>query len=362
MADIKNIRNEIDAVDKEMAKLFIKRMDLSKEVALYKQSVGAKIEDKQREEEILAKNSLLIENDEYKPYYADFLNSNMRISKRYQKRILSGMTVAVSGTKGAFAYITAGKIFGETVSSPFADFNSAYLAAQSGECDLAFLPLENSFGGDVGAVLDLLYFGNLYINGIYEAEITQNLIAKNKTKENDIKTVLSHPQALAQCGAFIEQNGFKTIETANTTEAVKAVAKSDDLTLAAIGSFEAAKELGLKVVRENINEQRNNTTRFVLLSRTKKKPSAFDDRFVLMFTVKDTAGALSGAISVIGEYGFNLVSIKSRPTREENHKHYFYVEGEGNIGTNSGEKMTEELKKCCDNLKIMGSFQNEKRV
>lgn len=362
MLDIKKIRSEIDKVDGEMAKLFERRMELSKSVAEYKKDLGLLVEDKARETAILEAAAQKIGNEDYLPYYVDFLKSNMKISKSYQNRVLCGMTVAVSGTEGAFADITAKKVFKTANNEFFSDFADAYKSAELGETDCAFLPLENSFGGDVGAVLDLMFFGNLYINGIYESEIIQNLLGVEGADEKTIKTVMSHPQGIAQCREFIETMGYNTSKTATTTEAARIVAESGDKTVGAIASIEAAKTYNLKVIKNHINEQSGNTTRFAVLSRTKKEPADTDNRFVLMFTVKNAAGALSKAISVIGDYGFNLLSLKSRPTKLENWNHYFYVEGEGNIASQSGVKMIDDLKLCCDNLKIMGSFEKEVKV
>ena len=360
--DIKDARKEIDLIDSEMAKLFERRMDASKSVAEFKQTAGLPVEDKQRENAILENAPKRLQNKEYLPYYIDFLKANMKVSKSYQKRLLSGMTVAVSGDEGAFADITAKKVFGIAENEFFSDFSAAYKSAERGECDVAFLPLENSFGGDVGAVLDLMFFGSLYVNGIYESEIIQNLLGVEGADENSIKTVLSHPQGLAQCREFIENAGYETQNTASTTAAAKTVLESKDITIGAIASEEAAKTFNLKIIKNHINEQSGNTTRFAVLSRSKKQPSKNDNRFILMFTVKNVAGALSKAISVIGDYEFNLLSLKSRPTKLENWNHYFYVEGEGNIYTDKGKNMLKSLEKCCDNLKVLGSFEKEVKV
>lgn len=362
MVDLEKARNSINRIDKEMASLFEERMIAVKDIALYKKQVGLQVYDEKREQEVINNNSSYIDNNEFLPYYVNFIKSNMKISRAYQRRIISGTQIAISGTKGAFADITANKVFPEAENVSFSDFLSAYKSVEKGESDLAFLPLENSFGGDVGAVLDLSFFGTLYINGIYESSIVQNLVGLESAKLSDIKTVFSHPQALLQCSEFIRENGFNTEESLNTTAAAKTVLDKNDKTVAAICSAEAANTFGLKIIKSHINESNQNTTRFAVFSRTMKEANDIDDRFVLMFTVKNTAGALSKAITVIGKYGFNLLDLKSRPTKLENWNHYFYIEGEGNIYSDSGKAMIEELEKCCDNFKIVGSFKKEARV
>ncbi|MBR5295577.1 MAG: bifunctional chorismate mutase/prephenate dehydratase, partial [Clostridia bacterium] len=222
--------------------------------------------------------------------------------------------------------------------------------------------LENSTGGDVGKVMDLAFFGSLFINGIYDIEIEQNLLAKKGAQLSQIKKVISHPQALLQCEGFLKEMGVKTVEAVNTAAAAKFVAESEDETIAAIGSLEAAEEFGLQVIRGHIHENGGNTTRFAVFSRTAKNPSPEDNQFVMLFTVKNEAGALAKAISAIGSYGFNLRAIKSRPTKNSSWEYYFFSEGEGNIRSKEGEKMLSVLHENCSDLKVVGSFEKESKL
>ncbi len=359
MNELQTAREQINKIDKEMARLFEMRMDAAKTVALYKKEKGLPIDDFAREKEIIAKNTDYIENDEYRSYYVNFLKNNIKLSKALQHRLLEGMTVAYSGVEGAFANLAARRIFPDARCLPFADFKAAYKAVEKGECDCVILPIENSFNGDVGNVLDLAFFGSLYINGVYEADVVQNLLGAPGATISDIKKVVSHPQALGQCATYIENHGFETEDAVNTAVAAKLVAEKGDKTTAAIGSTAAAQQFGLQVIAEKINDSGTNTTRFAVFSRSNKTPSPNDERFIMLFTVKNAAGSLGEAISVIGEHGFNLRALKSRPTKELVWDYFFYVEGEGNINSEEGAKMLEQLKKCCSNLKIVGSFEKE---
>lgn len=362
MDKLEEARLIINEVDGEMAALFEKRMDAARLVAEYKKEHGLPIDDFSREESIIAKNSALIKNPDYSPYYVNFLRKNIELSKDFQHRLLEGMRVAYSGVSGAFADITAKKIFPDSTTVAYRNFKEAYNAVFSGECDCAVLPIENSFNGDVGKVMDLAFFGGLYITGVYEAEIIQNLLGKKGAKLCDIKEVISHPQALGQCAAYIEKNGFKTTEAVNTAVAAKTVRDSDRLDLAAIGSEEAALEYGLEKIEGHINESSNNTTRFAVFSRTPKVATKNDKRFIMLFTVNNTAGSLGRAVSVIGDYGFNLLALKSRPTKELVWEYYFYAEGEGNINSENGKAMLKKLKKCCDTIKVVGNFEKEMKL
>lgn len=359
MNDLDKARKIINDVDTQIARLFEKRMEAAKEVALYKQKNGIPITDAAREQEVINRNSVLIENDDLRSYYINFLQYNMELSKNYQHRLLEGMKVAYSGVKGAFASIAASKIFPDAETVSYADFKSAYNAVMDGECDCVVLPIENSYNGDVGQVMDLSFFGSLYINGIYDISVVQNLLAIKGTTMDQIKEVISHPQALGQCAEYIKKHGFKTIEAVNTAVAAKIVAESGRCDIAAIGSDEAAEQYGLKKLEAHINESNNNTTRFAVFSRTAKAPSLSDGHFIMLFTVKNEAGALGKAISVIGQYGFNLKALKSRPTKELIWDYYFYAEGEGNIHTEKGKEMLKELHEHCSTVKIIGSFEKE---
>ena len=362
MSKLNEARLIINEVDGKMAELFEKRMDAVRLIAEYKKENGLPVDDFGREEDIIKKNLSLISNDEYRDYYVNFLRSEIKLSKKLQHRLLDGMRVAYSGVKGAFANLAAEKIFPDATCVPYGDFKLAYDAVVKGECDCALLPVENSFNGDVGQVLDLAFFGTLYINGVYEAEIVQNLLACEGATIHGIKKVISHPQALGQCAAYIEKHGFEQVEAVNTAVAAEMVAKAKELDVAAIASDEAAAKYGLQKLEGHINESSNNTTRFAVFSRSQKAPTKNDDRFVMLFTVKNAAGSLGKAVSVIGEHGFNLRALKSRPTKQLSWSYYFYAEGEGNINSDAGKEMLKKLKKCCSDLKIVGSFEKEIKI
>lgn len=362
MTDLEKAREIINESDREMARLFEKRMDAVRTVAAYKKEHGVPVDDLEREAEIIKKNSALIKDDEYRSYYVNFLQQTIDVSKSMQHKLLDGMRVAYSGVEGAFANIVTERVFPDAKAVACPDFKAAYDAVVNGDCDCALLPVENSFNGDVGRVMDLAFFGSLYVTGIYEAEIVQNLLAVKGTTMDEVKTVISHPQALGQCAEYIEKHGFKTIEAVNTAVAAKQVAEMGRHDIAAIGSEEAAIKFGLKKLEGHINQSSTNSTRFAVFSRARKAESKADNRFIMLFTVKNAAGSLGRAVSVIGEYGFNLLALKSRPTKELVWDYYFYAEGEGNISSDEGKAMLKELKKCCSNLKILGSFEKEMKI
>ena len=359
MTDLEKGRELINETDKEMARLFEQRMDAVKLIVAYKKQRGMPVEDLSREKEMIKRNTAGIVNEEYRSYYVSFLQSVVNVSKNLQHRLLDGLRVAYSGVEGAFAQIVAKRILPEAACVPCTNFKNAYEAVVNGQCDCALLPVENSFNGDVGKVLDLAFFGPLYVTGVYEAEIVQNLLGVPGACVEDVQKVISHPQALGQCASYIAQHSFETEEAANTAVAAQQVAKLGQKNVAAIGSEEAAAQFGLVKLDSHINESSNNTTRFAMFSAVEKTPSKKDNHFILLFTVKNIAGSLGQAISVIGEYGFNLQALKSRPTKELIWEYYFYAEGEGNIGSKEGKAMLNELRQYCSHIKVLGSFEKE---
>lgn len=356
MNELEKARKIISEIDEQMAKLFEKRMEAASKVAEYKKEHALPILDSSREKELINKNSAYIENEVIKEYYINFLKDTMDISKKYQSRIVNGMKVAYSGVPGAFAHIAAMRMFPNANYISYPDFFSAYEAVENGDCDTCVLPLENSYAGDVSIVLDLVFNGNLFINQVLELEVVHNLMAKKGALKNDIKTVISHNQALAQCSNYIEKHGYKTIESVNTAVSAKQVSEGDDYTLAAIASYDTAELYGLEILESNINESRNNTTKFGAFSRTFNKSVNNGSHFTLVFSVKNEAGALAKTLNIIGSYGFNMASLRSRPKKELMWNYYFYVELEGNINTSEGKEMLEALDKYCDKLKLVGVY------
>lgn len=359
---LENAREKINRIDAQMAKLFSERMEAAKDVAEYKKQNGMPIFDASREAQVIERNSGLVEDDTLRSFYVEFLKYNMKLSKEYQRQLLGGMKVAFCGVKGAFAETAARKIFARSQTVPYPSFKEAYRAVENGECDVAVLPIENSFEGDVAPVLDLMFFGSLYAKGIYELEVVQNLLVKPGTRLENIKEVVSHPQALGQCSKFIEDHGFSATEMSNTALAAKTVAESDRNDIAAIASEEAGTLYGLSMLVPHINTSSNNVTRFVVLSRAKETPRESDKKFILYFTVKNEAGCLGKALSIIGDYGFNLGALKSRPTKELVWDYYFFAEGTGNINGDIGELMIRKLSDVCSSVKIVGSFEKEVKL
>lgn len=360
MDKLSSAREIINNCDKEMAELFQKRMQAVQEVARVKKEKGIPVFDKEREQEVINKNTSLIDDISLRPYYINYLESVMDISKKYQYKILEGAKIAYSGVEGAFAYIASSKIFKSANLVSYPNFKSAYESVEKGECDSVVLPIENSFEGEVGQVSDLMFEGSLYVNGIYDLSVTHNLVGVKGATLNDIKTVISHPQALMQCKDFIQKHNLKTIGSENTALSAKEVFERNDKSIAAISSKECASLYDLDIIEGHINTSYTNTTRFAVFSKVQnenlksKTPS-----FILLFTVNDEPGALSKAINIISKFGFNMNVLRSRPIKKTNWQYYFYTQSRGDILGSFGKMMLTELCEYASKVKVVGVFDNE---
>lgn len=356
--DLEQARQEIREVDEAMAALFVRRMEAVKTVAAWKKARGLPILDKTQEARVMDRNSALVADPELRSFYVRFLQDVMDASKRYQHRLVEGARIAYSGVEGAFAHIAARRIFPDGRLVSYASFEDAYRAVEDGESDCAVLPIENSYAGEVGQVLDLMFSGGLYVNGVYDLAITQNLLGAPEASLSDVRAVVSHPQALAQCRNYLRARGFAERSASNTAVAAQTVAESGDKSLAAIASAETAALYGLKILDHDVNESRANTTRFAVFSRAERPSTGSRDSgaFLLLFTVKDEAGGLAKAINVISAYGFNMRVLRSRPMKKLPWHYYFYVEAEGDDASEDGHRMLAALRGACPMVKVIGRY------
>lgn len=358
--DLREIRKHITETDNKLAELFRERMELVGKVAEYKRANGLPVYDPEREEQVLINGAARMENPEFKSYYVNFLKNLMELSRSYQSSILEGLKVAYCGTEGAFAHIAATRIFPTARKIAYTSFKKAYEAVERGECDCAVMPVENSFAGDVDQVNDLMFSGTLFVNGMYDLAVTHDLLGIEGANLKDIKTVVSHPQALSQCSTFIKGKGLTEVEYSNTALAAEYVKQQHDKSIAAVASAESAKLFGLEVVARSINDDRSNTTRFAVFSRVDSRAASrsSNPHFSLLFTARNEAGSLAEALSIIGRHGFNMRTLRSRPMKELLWQYYFYVEAQGDIYGEEGQQCLKEMKNCCDKIKIVGSYNN----
>lgn len=346
-------RVEIDAIDAQMAALFEQRMNAVCKVAEYKAAHGLPIYDAAREKAVIAKNTARLTDEALKPYYADLLQHQMDLAKQYEAYRMGQNRVAYQGVEGAWAHIAAKRLFphAEAVSLP--TWDEVFQKVESGEMLYGVLPFENSHAGDVSAVLDLCYSHSLAVVQMYDLPIMQNLLALPGAKLSEIKKVVSHQQAIAQSEKFLRQFGLEAQPMPNTAMAAQYVAATQDPTLAAIASSETAALYGLEVLVPGVNTDGDNTTRFIVVG--KSLPSD-GNRFSLLFTVDNKPGKLAEVIQKIGESGFNMECIKSRPMPHVPFEYYFYVELVGSLKANEAEALLQKLGDTCRTVRVLGVY------
>ena len=363
MDALEQARAEIDEVDAQLAALFERRMAAVLQVAEYKRAHGLPIFDAAREAAVLEKAAARIHAPALRPYYKDHVQNMMDVAKQYEALILGQNRAAYQGVEGAFAHIALRALFphAEAVSCP--TWDEVFAAVERGDAAHGVVPFENSHAGDVSAVLDLCYnHPDLWVVDVYDLPISQNLLVLPGTQLAEIRNVYSHQQAIAQSETFLKQFHLPATAMLNTAMAAKFVAESGDKTKAAIASAETAALYGLEVLVPRINTDGDNTTRFIVIEKegAQRQPiaAAPGQRLSMLFTVDHKPGRLARVIQIIGERGFNMETIKSRPLPHVQFEYYFYVQlvCPANAATDDCAKLVHELENVCRTVRILGVF------
>lgn len=354
MDTLEQARAEIDAVDAQLAALFERRMAAVLSVAQYKQAHGLPIFDAAREAAVLEKAAARIQNAALRPYYKDHVQNMMDVAKQYEAGVLGRNRAAYQGVEGAFAHIALRALFPHAEAVSYPTWDEVFDAVSRGDTAHGVVPFENSHAGDVSAVLDLCYnHPELWVVDVYDLPISQNLLVLPGTQLAQLKHVYSHQQAIAQSETFLKQFRLPATAMPNTAMAAKFVAESGDPSKAAIASAETAALYGLKVLVPSINTDGDNTTRFIVLSR--EKPTV-GNRFSLLFTLDNKPGKLAEVIQVIGRFGYDMESIKSRPLPHVPFDYYFYVELVGDPSADETAALLRELDHTCRTVRLLGVY------
>lgn len=353
MRSLEKIRNDINDIDREMLKLFEKRMDCATEVVLYKLANNIPIMDAAREKEIVANSVAMLHNKEYTDYYKEFITCLVDLSKKHQYSVSNQNTAGYQGTMGAFSHIAAQNVLPQAELVAYPTFEDVFIAVRDGDVAFGVLPFENSYTGEVAEVLDLLMKYDCYIVQMYNQRVSHNLVGLKDAGISDIREVYSHHQAISQCHQYIIQTGFTAVPYPNTALAAEFVSKSGDRHKAAIASVETAKLYDLKVLAENINTSANNTTKFIVIA---KRPSTGGSRFSVLFTVNHDAGQLAQIIQIVARHNFNMENIRSRPLRDLPWQYYFYIELVGNPDTPEAQALLKDMASACKWLKVLGGY------
>lgn len=373
--DLLELRNELDGIDKQIVELYEKRMNVCGQVAEYKIETGKRVFDKEREKQKLEAVRALTHN-EFNAYgVTELFEQIMAMSRKLQYRLLaehdsvgklsfskvdhfdtSKCRVVFQGAEGAYSQAAMIQYFGEGVNCFHVDtFRDAMLAIDEGSADFAVLPIENSSAGIVSEIYDLLVEFENYIVGEQIILINHCLLGCAGTKISDIKTVYSHAQSLMQSAHYLQEKGWQQISMKNNAFAAQKVAEDKNPTEAAIASEYAAKVYGLEILEKGVNDLKENSTRFIIITN-QKVFSKDASKISLCFEVNHESGALYHALSHLIYNGLNMTKIESRPLEGRNWEYRFFVDFEGNMEDSAVKNALRGLREETRNMKILGNY------
>jgi prephenate dehydratase len=267
--------------------------------------------------------------------------------------------VAFQGEPGAYGEIAALDYFPKAKLLPAKSFQTVFEILESGKANFAVVPIENSIEGSINETYDLLLKTSMVVYGEIYQRIRHCLIANPGTSNSEITAAYSHPQALAQCRAYLQKKGLEPIPTYDTAGAVKLVKQEKMMQAAAIASKRAANLYGMRILEESIEDKKNNYTRFLILSKAQSKPTGHDGTSII-FSVRHTPGALHDILKEFAKRRINLTKIESRPTKEVPWEYNFYVDFEGHSHDKEIRELIKAVKKKTLFIKILGSYKRGK--
>lgn len=264
--------------------------------------------------------------------------------------------VAFQGEPGAYGEIATLSYFPKAEPLPAKSFQNVFEYLESGTVDFAVIPIENSIEGSVNETYDLLLNTNMVVCGEIYQQIRHCLIINPGVDSSKMRSVYSHPQALAQCRAYLQNKNLEPIPTYDTAGAVKMIKENRIKDAAAIASERAANLYGMEILEEGIEDKKNNYTRFLVLSKSASEPTGHDGTSII-FSVRHTPGALFGILEEFANRRINLTKIESRPTKEVPWEYYFYVDFEGHSLDKRICDLIEAVRKKAVFIKILGSYK-----
>jgi len=370
-------RSQINGINDEMLKLFLERMELSSHVAKAKAQMGKAIFDAKRERDILDKITAQAGPD-MDIYARRFFENLFSLSRTFQaeelfketaftKEVEAAVaaapnlppqrgTVACCGIFGSNAQMACDKLLPLSQILYVNSFQAVFDAVEEGLAQFGVLPIENSSNGSVKEVYDLLERKHCYIVRGTKQWISHDLLAKEGTRLEDIHTVYSHPQALGQCTEFFAQYPHIKLEPyTNTAMAAQMVAQSEDAGIAAVAAPQCAQLYGLQAVRRSIQNNDNNYTRFICITKDLAVyPGA--NKISIVTTASHTPGGLGSLLTKFGNMGINLTKIESRPIQGHNFEFLFYLDLEASLVDPRVRSLLAELHESQDKFRLLGNY------
>lgn len=372
MRNLGEIRTDIDRIDNEIIKLFKERMDCAKEVGIYKQANNISVLNQGRENEIL--DAVEAKGGEYGSHARLLYSNIMELSRALQHNIVgSGKTlkavianaestlpsdnikVGYQGIKGANGHEATIRLFPNGCAVNYKTFADVFEAVDKGEITYGVLPVENSTAGSVSSVYDLILRHRFYIVGALDLPIDYCLAGLKQSEFSDIEKVWSHPQSISQCSNYIARNNFDSTPCSNTAIAARDTAVEKRLNVAAICSYKAADEYGLKILDNHIQDNDLNTTRFIVISKKLYIPENAN-KISLCFSLPHVTGSLYSLLCRFNSLGLNLTKIESRPIKDEGFEYLFYLDFSGNVHSENVIALLSQLSEEMPEFSFLGNY------
>ncbi|MGB7970907.1 MAG: prephenate dehydratase [Candidatus Deferrimicrobiaceae bacterium] len=348
---MKELREEIDALDDQILTLLNRRAEAVIEVGKIKVDQNLRFYVPEREIEILRRltgiNPGPFPSDALKSIYREIISASLALEKP--------LSVAFLGPRATFTHLACLKHFGESADYvPQINVSEVFESVERGNADFGVVPIENSSEGIVSNTLDMFVDHSLLISGEILIEVAHDLLSVTGDMEH-VKKVYSHPHAIAQCRTWLERNlrGVAVFDVESTARAAELAA--DDPSAAAIAGDAAAKIYGLKCIRKRIQDNANNFTRFIIIGKIAPERTG-NDKTSVLFSARDEVGALHLMLEPFSRHQINLTKIESRPVKKKAWEYLFFLDMEGHITGDRVARALEELRMRASYLKILGSY------
>ena len=376
MKDLVQCRKEIDEIDSRITALFQERMQIAADVAEYKRASGKKVFDKQREDEKLDAVEQMASNAYFGRGLRELFSQIMSLSRKYQYTMLADKgqngfaqtdslacgeedTVAFFGEPGSYTEQALMRALGEACQRKSCPtFASVVEAVEAGEAKYGVVPIENTTTGDISDLYDLMAEHAVYPVAEQIIKIEHVLAAPEGAKEEEIKEVFSHPQALLQCsGYFAKRPDLLQRACSSTSGCAMEVAKNADVTKAAIASEIAATRYGLTILRRGLNNENVNSTRFLVLSKDAVF-TAEADKVSICFEIAHESGSLYRILSHLIYNDLNMTKIESRPIPGKQFEYRFFVDFDGRLSDPAVQNALTGIKEEASRLKVLGCYKS----
>lgn len=375
--DLQELRLEIDRIDHQLVKLFAERMDIAAQIGDYKKQRNLPVFVPAREREKL-QDVAEKAGPEMANYTRVLYSMLFELSRSYQSKRSESLSalyhqitqaiettpklfpqapmVACQGVEGAYSQIACEKIFKNPFILYFKNFEGVFTAIEKGLCQYGILPIENSTAGSVKKVYDLMIKHNFSIVRTFRLKIDHNLLVNPGATLDSIKEVYSHEQALNQCAGFLEKlSGVKVIPVENTAVAAEMVASSGRTDIAAISSRSCAELYNLKTLAASVQDQGNNYTRFICISKNLEVYPG-SDKTTIMMVLNHRPGALYRVLARLYVLGINVTKLESRPLPDRDFEFMFYFDLDTSIYSEEFVQLMCELDDLCEDFKYLGSY------